>query len=113
MFKKVLKYIGYGFCGFNMGMTSALTPIFFIPALFIAGIDKMGNYNLPVPMLVSVILCVIAVGIYYAVYYFKRKQQHDSPDVRATVTAVGFVLGAIIMAVICAAILSDDGTGYV
>ena len=113
MFKRVLKYIGYGFCGFNMGITSALTPIFFIPALLMVGIDKMGNYNLPVPMLVSVLLCVVAAAIYYAVYYFKRKKQHDSPDGRATATVIGFVLGAVVVAIICATILSDDGTGYV
>jgi len=64
MFKKAIKYIGYGFCGFNMGMTSALTPVIFLPALLIAGIDKMGNYNLPIPMLITVIICVIAAVAY-------------------------------------------------
>ncbi|MBR3750639.1 MAG: hypothetical protein IKK58_02610 [Clostridia bacterium] len=113
MFKKAIKYIGYGFCGFNMGMTSALTPVIFLPALLIAGIDKMGNYNLPIPMLITVIICVIAAVAYYATHYLKAKRNNDSPDPRATATVLGFVIGAVVMGVICAVLLSDDGTGYV
>ena len=109
MFKKVVKFIGYFVGALNMGVASAIFPLFLAPLFAIFGTDN----GVAAPMGVSAALCAIIAIILYAIHFVRRKKDHDSPDYRATATILGFVLGAVTAVVIVVSLLGAGELGNI
>ena len=104
MFKKIVKFTLYTVGGINLGVASAFCPLFL--AIFFA----LSN-SLYVALPLSAGLCALIVTAIYLLHFYRRKQEHDSPDYRVSGAYVGFVLGAVAAIVIVITMASAGPEG--
>jgi len=103
MTKKVLCIVGCMLLGLNFGLIAGFTPIFLIFTLSLFPEDAL---NESILMVTNIIAAVIAgVGAY--IYAYLRKREHEDVNTYGMVTAISFVVGAILMAIILYIYVSD------
>ena len=103
MTKKVLCIVGCILLGFNFGLIVCFSPIFLIFTMSLFPDDALNEKSLIVTNLIAA--AVAGIGTY--IYGYMKKREHENINVYGMTTAISFVVGAILMAIIVYIIIGD------
>ena len=107
MFKKILLVISAILLGLNFGLVAGLSPIVLLFTMVLFPEDALNETVMTVTSIISAVIS----GISTYVYIYKKKREHESPNLFGTTLAVSFAIGAILMAVFLFIYMGDPNNG--
>lgn len=108
MVKKVTKCILYLLGGLNMGVASAVFPVFIVLFGMIFGFNPITT-----PLGLSALGCGIVATVLFLLHYKNCQKQKNNTDARALYAYIGFMLGVAIAILIALTWSTFNDTGIV
>ena len=103
MLKKILLTVGAIILGLNFGIIAGFSPIILLVTLVLFPEDALNE----TVMIVTSFICALISGVGAYIYAYKKKREHESPNLYGMALAVSFVIGAVLMAIFLFIYLGD------
>lgn len=107
MLKKILLTVGAILLGLNFGIIAGFSPIILLVTLVLFPEDALNE----TVMIVTSFICAAIAGISTYIYAYRKKREHESPNLYGMALAISFVVGAILMAIFLFIYLGDPNNG--
>ena len=107
MLKKILLTVGAILLGLNFGAIAGFSPIILLVTLALFPEDALNE----TVMIVTSFICAAIAGISTYIYAYRKKREHESPNLYGVALAISFVIGAILMAIFLFIYLGDPNNG--